>query len=428
MKFTRLTIREYAESLAIAFILAMIIRHFVVEAFRIPTSSMEPTLIGSETHGDRILVSKFQFDLHPPKRWDIVVFKIDQRRIDYYRSLYASKPVAAGISRNDNGTIEHSRSAEYVNYVKRLVGVPEDTIQLKNGDVFIDGKICRKPRAVEDVLLVPVTSDEMLKRQKPHRQTFSDRWHRLDREPINVRDGVITVAAASPPGECHLRYSYPIQDRVETDKKSTRRREGTGGFHVVGDLKLGFRFRHLGGAGYLTGQLTENGLAYVFYLPLGTGETAKLLCGGREVARAAEPFEAKGEHRLEFSNIDARAVLRIDGDALISFDNDAPDEALADSVPLAGAQTSAAEFGASRCDVAVRDVRLWRDIFYTSDPRQQNFAVGKSFTLGDDEHFMMGDNSPNSFDSRNWGVVKKSNLIGEAFFVFWPIPRWRLIN
>jgi len=40
----------------------------------------------------------------------------------------------------------------------------------------------------------------------------------------------------------------------------------------------------------------------------------------------------------------------------------------------------------------------------------------------------MGDNSPNSFDSRNWGVVKRRNLIGEAFFVFWPIPRWRLIN
>ena len=84
MKLTRLTIREYAESLAIAFVLAMVIRHFVVEAFRIPTSSMEPTLIGNERSGDRILVSKFQYDLHPPQQWDIVVFKIDEARIDYY--------------------------------------------------------------------------------------------------------------------------------------------------------------------------------------------------------------------------------------------------------------------------------------------------------------------------------------------------------
>jgi len=425
MKFTRLTVREYAESLAVAFILAMIIRHFVVEAFRIPTSSMEPTLIGSETNGDRILVSKFQFDLHPPKQWDIVVFKIDQRRIDFYRKLYASKPVSADIIRHKNGTIEHPRSAEYVNYVKRLVGLPGHRIEIKNGDVFIDGRICRKPKAVEDVLLVPVVSDEILRR---HGETFSDRWYRPDREPIEVRDGVISLSASSPRGECHIRYSYPIQDRVETDEKTTRRREERGGFHVVGDLKLGFRFRHLGGAGYLTGRLTENGRAYVFYLPLGTGEPAKLLCDGREVARATEPFEPQREHLLEFSNIDARAVLRVDGDALIVFDNDAPDEALADSVPLVGAQTSSVEFGASRCDVAVRDVRLWRDIFYTSDPGQQTFAVGEPLTLGKGEYFMMGDNSPNSFDSRNWGIVKESNLIGEAFFVFWPIPRWKLIN
>jgi len=88
MKITRLTIREYAESLAIAFVLAMVIRHFVVEAFRIPTSSMEPTLIGNEVSGDRILVSKFQYDLHPPEQWDIVVFKIDEARIDYYKRSY----------------------------------------------------------------------------------------------------------------------------------------------------------------------------------------------------------------------------------------------------------------------------------------------------------------------------------------------------
>ena len=422
MKITRLTIREYAESLAIAFVLAMIIRHYAVEAFRIPTSSMEPTLIGSESHGDRILVSKFQYDLHPPQQWDIIVFKIDQHRINFHRGPEAPR----GAQVHPNGTITHLTSADYLNYVKRLVGLPGQTILIRNGDVFINGRISRKPARVQNALFVPVTSDDILESRG---ETFADHWGRQGNEAVAMRGGVVTFRGASSHSACEITYLGQVEDRIETDERTTREREQDGRFNIVGDLKLAFGFTHLGGAGHLTGHLIENGTTYTFYLPLGRqGETAALLCDGDVVMEASEPFEASGAHRLEFSNVDARITLEVDGRVLIRFDNDTPSEALASEVPTLRRQTSGVRFGANRCDVTVRDVRLWRDIFYTSPMLRRDFGVTEPFMLGSDEYFVMGDNSPNSFDSRHWGVVRESSLIGEAFFVFWPITHWNFIN
>ena len=64
-------IREWAEAIIIALILTMIIRTFVVQAFKIPSSSMYPTL----KIGDKIFVNKFIYRFQDPELWDIVVFK-----------------------------------------------------------------------------------------------------------------------------------------------------------------------------------------------------------------------------------------------------------------------------------------------------------------------------------------------------------------
>ena len=437
MRISRLTIREYAESLAVAFVLAMVIRHFVVEAFRIPTSSMEPTLIGNRSHGDRILVSKFQYDLHPPQTWDVVVFKIDEARIDYYKRFYRfgrgpnTPPdyyerhfnvewgkLPPGVTRAENGTVEHAGSPEHVNYVKRLVGLPGQTIQLINGDVFIDGKIARKPPRVENSLLVPVTRDE-------HRKFF-DNWRKFGAGGVSpTKDGRIKFAGSGT--ECGVRYRsdiYPIKDEIRSTSGSTASSQ-----NFVGDLRLAFRFAHAGGAGNLTCELRKDATTYAFVLPLGKpGEVAKIYFDGKERARAAEPFKAAGEHRIEVSAIDARATIRIDGEELVVFENNDPEQSSARHVSRVPTARSGVEFGVSGCDVSARDVRLWRDIYYTDGAGKPKYAVNKEFKLGDGEYFMMGDNSLNSFDSRSWGVVKESSLIGDAFFVFWPLPRWRFIN
>jgi signal peptidase I len=110
------SIREWTESILIAFALAMIIRTFFVQAFKIPTGSMRMTLI----EGDAILVNKFIYgakipltDIRlpaysQPQRGDVVVFIFPQD------------------TKKD--------------FIKRVVGLPGETVEIRNGTVYINDK------------------------------------------------------------------------------------------------------------------------------------------------------------------------------------------------------------------------------------------------------------------------------------------------
>lgn len=95
-------IREYAESLIIALILALIIRTFFVQAYKIPTGSMNPTLV----EGDRILVNKLIYRFRKPERGEVIVFKFP----------------------------ENPRLA----YIKRLIGLEFENLQIHNGKIYLD--------------------------------------------------------------------------------------------------------------------------------------------------------------------------------------------------------------------------------------------------------------------------------------------------
>lgn len=173
-KFRVAAQRETVEAFVVAFILALLFRAFLAEAFVIPTGSMAPTLMGAHKdlfcercqtryqtgaslerkepvtynvvvaticpncrhtnpldlanesndgtfNGDRILVSKFSYTLKDPDRWDVIVFK------------YPGNPKQ--------------------NYIKRLVGLPNEAITVRHGDIYArpldadvsDNQILRKP-------------------------------------------------------------------------------------------------------------------------------------------------------------------------------------------------------------------------------------------------------------------------------------------
>jgi signal peptidase I len=114
-------VREYVEAIAIAILLALVIRTFVVQAFTIPSGSMMDTLLV----GDYILVNKFLYGpelpftdrhlpgLRNPQRGDIIVFKYPQD--------------------------------EKRDFIKRIVGVPGDTVQVRGAQVFINGRPLNEP-------------------------------------------------------------------------------------------------------------------------------------------------------------------------------------------------------------------------------------------------------------------------------------------
>ena len=105
-------VREYAEALIIAVLLALVIRTFVVQAFKIPSGSMLPTL----QIGDHILVNKFLFYLRPVQRGDIIVFKFPQ---------------------------DESRD-----FIKRVIGLPGETLEIRGKEVLVNGKLLDEQYAV----------------------------------------------------------------------------------------------------------------------------------------------------------------------------------------------------------------------------------------------------------------------------------------
>ena len=99
-------VREYAEAILIAVLLALLIRTFVVQAFKIPSGSMIPTLL----IGDHILVNKFIYRFRDPMRGDVVVFKYP---VDEHRD-----------------------------FIKRVIGLPGETIFIKDRQIFVN---CQPP-------------------------------------------------------------------------------------------------------------------------------------------------------------------------------------------------------------------------------------------------------------------------------------------
>ncbi len=128
-------IREYAEAIFIAVLLALFIRAFVVQAFKIPSGSMKPTL----QIGDHILVNKFVYgvkipftdkELLPighPSRQDIVVFRYP---------------------------VDPSKD-----FIKRVIGLPGDTVLIRDKIVFVNGQQLEEPYAVfSDKRTLPATA------------------------------------------------------------------------------------------------------------------------------------------------------------------------------------------------------------------------------------------------------------------------------
>lgn len=110
---SRRVVIEWVAVMAVAVIAAVLIRAFVFEPFFIPSTSMYPTL----KVGDRVLVNKLSYDLHSVHRGDVVVF---------------AKP-------------PHDYSPGIKDLIKRVIGLPGETVSGQNGAVYIDGHRLKEP-------------------------------------------------------------------------------------------------------------------------------------------------------------------------------------------------------------------------------------------------------------------------------------------
>ncbi|HEY1331672.1 MAG TPA: signal peptidase I [Actinomycetota bacterium] len=119
--------KELPVLLVLAFLLALLIKSFLLQAFYIPSASMEPTLM----IGDRVLVNKVVYHFHPPRRGDIIVFE-DPHGVTVHRN-----PVSAFVHWITEG-LGASQSPD-MDFIKRVIGEPGDRIQVRDGAVFVNG-------------------------------------------------------------------------------------------------------------------------------------------------------------------------------------------------------------------------------------------------------------------------------------------------
>ena len=121
--------REYAEAIAVAMLLAFAIRVFVVQAFKIPSGSMIPTLL----IGDHILVSKLSYGIQWPTDCK---FQIGFPPVNCYASYTL---VEFGDPQRGDIIVFRFPEDEEKDFIKRIVGTPGDTVQIKNKVVLVNG-------------------------------------------------------------------------------------------------------------------------------------------------------------------------------------------------------------------------------------------------------------------------------------------------
>lgn len=112
----------------VALVIALVLKTFVIQAFFIPSSSMEPTLL----IGDRVLVTKTAYLYREPNRGEVVVFRKDDPAAEEQDAF--DDPVsglAAGL-----GLTQASER----DFIKRIIGLPGDTVQMTGGVVLINGR------------------------------------------------------------------------------------------------------------------------------------------------------------------------------------------------------------------------------------------------------------------------------------------------
>jgi signal peptidase I len=136
--------RELPVLIAIAFVAALLIKTFVLQAFFIPSGSMLPTL----REGDRVLVEKVSYVFGEPGWPDVVVFERDL-------------PGFTGSDEKDEGVLTDIKNAfrelfgfptgTSEDYIKRVIGVEGDTVSGRNGQVYVNGEPLDEPYLPDEV-------------------------------------------------------------------------------------------------------------------------------------------------------------------------------------------------------------------------------------------------------------------------------------
>ena len=433
--------------------------------------------------GDGIFTLSWPFALGSkrldPQRWDVIVFK-----------------APFNMQTNSKG-LPVEREGQ-TNYIKRLVGLPGDVLAILDGDVYT-AQAAALPEPIRQGLLNNSLTgeqkeqlNEFLRIERKTTKAQSALWQVVfDADyPPSRREApgwkplqpdshwklnktekrIFRFVGKGAPAEFMQLEGKDFLDhcRYNFDRSDDRGYAGTGRF-VVSDLLLRCTATWQDCDGALLLRLSKRDKLYTVELSPGEGTGRVLqsaLDGSQEVVLGSlefHPWKRNWPVAVAFANVDRRLQVWM-SDALVWQSpaevftaSQARREPAETHVPLV-------QIGAADLQVELRHVAVMRDIYYRDDVPVQVFrspshieqaapsryAESQANKAGwgtrdnpmlllDGEYFMLGDNSPASYDSRAWGqagahltgreltyrqyrfgTVPADQLVGKAFFVYWP--------
>ena len=329
-------------------------------------------------NGDRILVSKLAYQVSKPGRWDLMVFKYP--------------------------------GDTKINFIKRVVGLPGETVRISHGDIFIKGPqqadfgIARKSPDELLAMLQPVyDNDYVLPRLI--QQGWPARWQpAAAKEPgawqtaadyrnfftDGVAEGDVWIRYHHTPPTCeqwqrlergvgpgpHLPRAQLITDftAYNTDREARDAVDGNPdpnldrlGLNWVGDLAVECRVTVRSPSGTLMLELIKGGRNFTCRIDAATG-AARLVIDSLAAFRptAKTPIRGPGIYRIMFSNVDEELRLWVDG-KLIAFDGPTAYPHSNNIQPQA-ADLSPVGIGAHGAALEVEHVKIFRDLYYIAVP------------------------------------------------------------
>lgn len=184
--------REIIESLVIALLCALLLRTFLIEPFKIPTRSMVPTLL----EGDQLFVTKQSYGLRLPFIDKYVFRYAEPQRGDVVVFAFPSKDAADYLTRTNSGCMSLESIAEEKDYIKRIIGIPGDTIEVIDQVVHVNGIAIQQipfyTRVVSDYLFLSDQRREFWNIEHLDGHTYTTITHEIPPRrfgPITVQPG-----------------------------------------------------------------------------------------------------------------------------------------------------------------------------------------------------------------------------------------------
>jgi signal peptidase I len=355
--------RDNIEAVTMAIIMAIFLKYFVIEAYKIPTGSMQPTLMGNEDTAiyDRILVDKLSYHFRDPVRWEVSVFKYP---------LDLSK-----------------------NFIKRICGMPGEDLKIQDGDLWTrknkdeQWQALRRPDNVQWECWKALDTDSAWKIDAK-----SKSWSQEDDRVVAGGEG----SARFPKVGHSIMDTYLDGYPAGMIEKIRRKKPAT---NEVGDLRWQAEVTASADCRVIAIELQELTRRYRLTIPgpqaapgskpmVHVTDAANRLPDTITEAKEAFQLSAGDSIDIAFQNLDNLLRFELDGDTLIEVE-----------VPAAPDQRSTITIATEGGGAEFDDIEVYRDIYYTAGGAMSQWSIP------DDSYVMLGDNTQDSADSREWRLT-----------------------